>query len=195
MSTKTIIQEVTNKIKNKTPEEVQLMKRSLQGTVNCKGTGWKQAASRLDALEAILSLTGQAQEPEEETTKDPEPFDFLVARKYANLYNNAKKRNKGFDLTLQDVRNLLRRKRCAYTGILLTEGSNREDGLPLASDRTIDRLDPEGSYSKDNCHAVCHLANQTKNILFEKTDSELFTDMKTMGKLMETLTKKGFRGR
>jgi hypothetical protein len=96
--------------------------------------------------------------------------DAKVARKFTSLMNSANKRKKEFSLTLQDVRKLLRRKKCAYTGVSLTEAVTAVQGTPVtpqATDRTMDRIDNSIGYHPHNVVAVCHLANQMKEALLE----------------------------
>jgi hypothetical protein len=47
--------------------------------------------------------------------------DLEIAHKFCNLYNSAKSRNKDFDLTLTSVKNLLKAKKCFYTGVELSK--------------------------------------------------------------------------
>ena len=63
------------------------------------------------------------------------------------------------------MRKLLKTKRCAYTGEVLTKA---KQSPPNNSDRTIDRLDSDKGYVKGNVFAVSHYANSLKNALFEK---------------------------
>lgn len=94
------------------------------------------------------------------------PEDLLIARKYINKYNNAKKRGLEFDLSLSDVKRLLKRKTCYYTGVILLEEA--EDGNPFG--RTIDRVDPNKGYIKGNVVSCCYAANNLKATL--ERDSE-----------------------
>tara|TARA_R110002096_G_C14661646_1_gene728204 strand:- start:27372 stop:28043 length:672 start_codon:yes stop_codon:yes gene_type:complete len=91
--------------------------------------------------------------------------DVMVCAKFLSLHSNAKARSKDFDLSIADVRKLLKTKRCAYTGEVLTKA---KQSPPNNSDRTIDRLDSDKGYVKGNVFAVSHYANSLKNALFEK---------------------------
>jgi len=93
------------------------------------------------------------------------PDDHAVAAKFISLYGNAHTRGKEFDLSLADVRRLLTKKRCEYTGIELTKAISSP---PALTDRTIDRLDSSIGYVPGNVFAVSHQANALKNALFEK---------------------------
>ena len=96
------------------------------------------------------------------------PTDYEVASKFISLTGNAHTRGKEFSLTLADVKRLLTKKRCEYTGIILTKAASSP---PNPTDRTIDRLDSEVGYVAGNVFAVSHQANSLKNALFER-DSE-----------------------
>jgi len=108
------------------------------------------------------------------------PTDLDVANKFISLAGNASARRKEFSLTLVDVRRLLTKKRCEYTGVELTRATT---ALPNATDRTIDRLDADAGYIQGNVFAVSHHANSLKNELFEKE-----TEHKTTVELMHEMT-------
>ena len=106
------------------------------------------------------------------------PFDLIVAEKYRALFNSAMKREKDFDLSFVDVRNLMQRKTCFYTGVKLST----ERGQPYS--RTVDRIDNTKGYVKGNVVACSHTANQIKNMLFEDPTSDVFTNLKFMQKMI-----------
>lgn len=93
------------------------------------------------------------------------PTDYEIASKFISLASNANSRDKEFSLSLTDVKRLLTKKRCEYTGIELTKATSTPPNL---TDRTIDRLDSSLGYVAGNVFAVSHHANSLKNILFEK---------------------------
>lgn len=88
-------------------------------------------------------------------------FEILVANKYRGKVDNAKSRGIEFALTLNDFRNLLMKKRCAYTGIPLTI---HRQGNPCKSDLTIERINSNFGYVKGNVIAVCAAANSVKGV-------------------------------
>jgi hypothetical protein len=92
-------------------------------------------------------------------------FDARVANKFTQLRKSAKSRNKPFSLTLVDIARLLRRKRCAYTGIVLTD--KLQTSPEQRTDRTIERIDPSLGYEPSNVVPVCRLANTMKEALLE----------------------------
>lgn len=88
-------------------------------------------------------------------------FEMLVANKYRGKVDNAKSRGIEFSLTLNDFRNLLMKKRCAYTGIELTI---HKQGNPSKADLTIERINSKFGYVKGNVIAVCAAANSVKGV-------------------------------
>lgn len=86
-------------------------------------------------------------------------FELLVANKYRGKVDNAKSRGVQFNLTLNDFRRLLMKKRCAYTGVALTL---HKEGQPKNADLTIERIDNQVGYVPGNCIAVCAAANGIK---------------------------------
>lgn len=88
-------------------------------------------------------------------------FEMKVIAKYKAKYNDARQRGLEFDLTIQSVRNLMLAKKCAYTGMTLTEPAPGGGEL-RASDRTIDRVDSTKGYVKGNVVACCNAINHMK---------------------------------
>lgn len=89
-------------------------------------------------------------------------FNLWVANFYVSKVKTTKEAGIEFSLTLQQVANMLKAKKCFLTGIPLTHsnGSN-----PRATDVTIDRLDNTKGYVKGNVHAVCRAANAFKGTI------------------------------
>lgn len=88
-------------------------------------------------------------------------FEKRVAEVYLSKAKHAEKKGIPFELGLMSVRNIVRAKRCYYTGVALT-WTDREKGV-RATDRTIDRIDNSKGYVKGNVVACSHLANQLKS--------------------------------
>jgi hypothetical protein len=107
--------------------------------------------------------------------------DIDVAKKYAQLYDSAKRRGKEFTLTLGEVKQLLKRKKCFYTGIeFVYEHSHPHH-------RTIDRIDNKKGYIKGNVVACCHAVNQLKEELLESNEAFFKDDIKMLFKFIKTL--------
>lgn len=111
---------------------------------------------------SIVVNCGTTEEPEEEEI----PFDVVLASKFLQLRRSALKRNKDFNLTLSDVKVLLTRKTCYYTG------TRFEEEGPLK--RSIDRVDSTQGYVKGNVVACAVWANNLKNAIFEDPSHELY---------------------
>lgn len=95
-------------------------------------------------------------------------FELKIAKKLISKEKDAKRRGIEFALTFQSMKNLMKAKRCYYTGIMLTEPAGLQDdqiGGRLASDRTIDRIDGSKGYIPGNVVACCNAANNIKSQL------------------------------
>lgn len=110
-------------------------------------------------------------------------FDCLVARKYRDKVSSSKTRNIEFKLSLNEFRQLLMRKNCAYTGIPLTLHTQ---GNPSNTDLSIERIDNNKGYVKGNVIAVCYAANNIKSV-FE--DPNTFLTVKDAVKMFATIDK------
>lgn len=114
---------------------------------------------------AIKDTESQEENKPQSSKSYEKPTDYEVANKFISLVSNASTRGKEFNLSLADVKRLLTKKRCEYTGIELTKATSTP---PNPTDRTIDRLDSSLGYVQGNVFAVSHHANSLKNVLFEK---------------------------
>jgi hypothetical protein len=170
--------DVLKACENKTVGEVENIIRSLESQ-KIETTKAKEAASKYrEVLDFIAA----------KPIDEDQCIDEIVATKYLQLISSARKRGKSFTLTLTDVRRLMTRKNCAYTGALMT----KKDGPIRSTDRTIDRLDNSIGYEAGNVFAVTHVANSIKNELFERSFGSLYSDMRTVKQLIKTLDALGF---
>lgn len=123
--------------------------------------------------------------------------DLELARKFLAKADNARCRGIPFTLTLTGFRNLMRAKRCYYTGLELVDAKEQ---VPLQ--RTIDRIDHTKPYEKGNVVACSHAFNQLKNELektqaiaepmFQKAIAKVFNDVnKARGSKTKIQIKKG----
>lgn len=130
------------------------MKRSFEGQSGIDN----KTQDRMNAIEEILA--------EREITKSKnkeQNYEALIARKFLNKLDNARKRELEFTLTLADVKRLMTRKTCYYTGRYM-----RDDVLDEHPDkRTFERLDNKKGYTKENTVACCNLVNQLKAVFLE----------------------------
>ena len=100
--------------------------------------------------------------------------DFEIAQKYVSKGQHAKTNGHAFTISFTSFKNMMRAKKCQYTGIVLT---NPESGRnSKATDRTIDRIDSSKGYVPGNVVAICNAANQFKS-LFENSEYLITTKM------------------
>jgi hypothetical protein len=105
--------------------------------------------------------------------------DSDVAKKFLQLQESAKRRDKEFNISLSDVRTLLKKKSCHYTGMSFSDVGNFK--------RTIDRVDNTKGYVKGNVVACSHIANQLKEMLVENKDSPFKGNTKALKKFIDKL--------
>lgn len=110
------------------------------------------------------------------STDPSDPIAVQVSKKLVQLHKSAKKRNKEFNLTHEDVAALLSAERCHYTDELLETSGLQQ--------RTIDRIDNSQGYVQGNVVACTYQVNQLKAFLFEDVRSELFMTYETLLKVM-----------
>lgn len=90
----------------------------------------------------------------------------VILTKRLNILKSANKRGLEFNLTDANIKTLLNKKTCYYTGVAFDE-----DNDPM-NVRTFERVDDTKGYVKGNVVAVTLRANRIKNILLEH-DNEL----------------------
>ena len=121
-------------------------------------------------------------------------FDMYVyvARRLKQKYDEAKRRGLEFNLTFTTMKNLLRAKRCYYTGVALTRPEKQTEGSPRPplrpTDLTIDRVDSSKGYVIGNVVACCNSANNVK-AMFENPDQQMIS----MQDAIKLFTKTGKR--
>lgn len=111
------------------------------------------------------------------TSLTHEQFDLYVAKWMMNKSNNCEQRGISFNLSFVSCRNLLKAKKCYYTGVLLTKTKTDTGAKPKPTDFTVDRIDSSKPYEKGNVVVCCHFANQLKN---QVESSEMFTAKQAM---------------
>lgn len=93
---------------------------------------------------------------------DKVEFDLYVARKFISKRDDAKSRGLAFEMTLTSMRNILKSKKCYYTGFPLTKPTG---GNVKMTDLTIERIDCSKGYVPGNVVAACHAANNLKSFV------------------------------
>lgn len=87
--------------------------------------------------------------------------DVHLAKKYVAKAQSSASRGIAFELSFTSYKNLMRAKKCYYTGIILTDPVG---GKALnQTDRTIDSIDNTKGYVSGNVVACCWAANQLKS--------------------------------
>jgi hypothetical protein len=92
-----------------------------------------------------------------------------LANKYLRKIDNARSRKIDFSLTFAEYKRIMLRKRCAYTGVILTM---HKGGQPSGNDVTLERIDNEQGYHFHNCIAVSYTANSIKSV-FENPNTPI----------------------
>ena len=110
--------------------------------------------------------------------------DLKIAKKYVTKATNAKQSGVEFTLSLTSFKNLMRAKKCGYTGIPLTEGGNAN---PIFSDVSVDRIDNSKGYVRGNVIAVAHGVNQVKGNLENPNSAFGFKECE---KMLKTIKRK-----
>lgn len=100
-------------------------------------------------------LVGEYEEPPFD-----EGSDEHIARKFIRLKENASHRGLEFNLSLEDVRDLMRTTHCGYSGVAF-------DNTSTPSKRTVDRVNCKRGYVKGNVLACTFAMNCYKNELLE----------------------------
>lgn len=88
---------------------------------------------------------------------DVSDFDTFVALKYLNTQISASSRGIEFNLTLSEMRNILKRKTCYYSGAKFTDKNKL----------TLDRKDNKIGYVSGNVVACSHIINSMKSFILE----------------------------
>lgn len=118
--------------------------------------------------------------------KEDAPLDLVAAKRYIMLHQRAKDKNLDFNLELKDIKRLLKIKRCTYSGIELTDFDPS-----MSTYRTMDRIDSNKGYTKDNVFVCCNFVNQFKSSIIENTLSNQYLGMDVLKKVVNNLSKKG----
>jgi hypothetical protein len=108
------------------------------------------------------------------------PFDLQLADYYVKKFKNARERNIEFTLTLADLKKLLKKKTCYYTGQSLnfTGGENVF---------TLDRVDSKKGYTKENTVQCAGWVNRFKNEVFENTKSKTYITKENLFKILSKI--------
>jgi hypothetical protein len=100
-----------------------------------------------------------------------------VLRKWFNQRKSAHKRGIQFALTPTSIMNMLRAKKCHYSGIKLTPGARPGEQQKL-TDFSIDRIDSSKGYIPGNVVACCRAVNEMKSYLESRGENPTPEQMK-----------------
>lgn len=112
-----------------------------------------------------------------------ETSDIKIAQKYLGKQRQALERGIPFELSFQSYKNLMRAKKCYYTGIELSEQENAAD------QRTIDRINANLPYRKGNVVACCKAFNNLKSQMEKDGSIFLPNFQKAVGKMFTAVNK------
>ena len=116
------------------------------------------------AKEVVKKGTTMAQEELNPSTEHNTPVsqqavdDLKVAKKLLRLQEGAKKRGLNFDLSFAELKRIMKKKTCHFTGIPISAYLEATDAQKL----TLDRKDPTKGYVSGNVVACSYMANQLK---------------------------------
>lgn len=105
--------------------------------------------------------------------------DFALARKYISKALNARKRGLEFSLSLAELKKLLSRKTCYYTGAPFEESGGNS--------LTLDRIDSTLGYVSGNVVACRDVINNIKCLILEGGNNHLKITLKEFKALADKL--------
>lgn len=119
-----------------------------------------EEAARMEDSEDLDQRLAEVRETTVEDLKGY-PTDEDIANKFLQLKKSADERGLEFDLNLTCVRNMLKAKKCFYTGIPLVRG----DDPKAINYPTVDRKNPNKGYVIGNVCMASNMANQFKSTI------------------------------
>lgn len=117
-------------------------------------------------------------------------FEYSVALKFKQTYEGAKERKIEFNLSISDMRKLMLAKKCAYTGMELTDDNTPQGQADFPNKRTLDRIDSNKGYVRGNVVACSHIINKIKNYACENENGSLFIGNDMFFKFAKSYEKK-----
>lgn len=135
----------------------------------------REAGSTVETTRKTITL----KTTEKQVTHSTEDVsDESVARKYLQVLGSAKERGIEFTLNLTTIRNLLKAKKCYYSGLPF-------DHTDVEKSLTFDRVDYKKGYVKGNVVACRKSVNDLKNILTEHPASVFKDNVKLLQKVVD----------
>jgi len=127
----------------------------------------------------------------ETTCKDFYVEDYDYSVRYVQKAKSCKERNIPFLLTFSEYKNILKTKKCKYTGVEMNDVVN--DPFLL----TLERIDANLPYVKGNVVAVCNFINSFKSVMLENREA-FWKDspekmLKDITRMVGVITKKNIK--
>jgi hypothetical protein len=127
----------------------------------------------------------------ETTCKDFYVEDYDYSVRYVQKAKSCKERNIPFLLTFSEYKNILKTKKCKYTGVEMNDVIN--DPFLL----TLERIDANLPYVKGNVVAVCNFINSFKSVMLENSNAFWKDDpdkmLKDITRMVSVITKKNIK--
>lgn len=108
------------------------------------------------------------------------PFDVRLAELYLYKFQSCQERGIEWALSLSDLKRLMKRKKCAYSGLAFDNGNMRA---------TLERIDSSQGYTKENTIVVGRKFNHIKGMLFENPRNSLSSSIKEIETFLYNLRK------
>ena len=127
--------------------------------------------SQISLIEGIIRGRSEENVPERrpKLTRADLPDTIISELELAELYvfisKGALRRGIPFELTFAQMKFIISRKKCAYTGIKFIPASSKYKP-------TFERKDASKGYTMDNVILVCNFANKLKNELLENPEGD-----------------------
>ena len=170
----------------KTPEQVKNFILCEEGIKKSQGKCYSSLQNcRLEAYKNVLDKYKQVKSNSFAKRKPSVQKNLLASEKYIQLVKSAEKRGIEFDLTLTDVKKLLNKSYCEYSGVKMVKRKFEDDVSDY--DLTIDRLDSSKGYVVGNVFSVCHRVNWIKNQLTELNDYKEFSSSECLTKTFNNI--------
>ena len=109
--------------------------------------------------------------------------DASLAAFYLYKVHSSKERGIEFSLSLSDLRKIISKKKCYFSGQTIVSEKNNPNRM------TLDRLNNKLGYTKENIVPCAYWVNQLKGELFENPEGRFHTDVKTLMKIVSKISK------
>lgn len=101
-----------------------------------------------------------------------------IAAKYRSLAFSARARGIKFDLSLDDIQDIILQRRCYYTNVIFDDKDNL---------KTVDRVNHKKGYVKDNIVVCTKNINEFKNEILEHKKHKMFNDVSDLKRFVDIL--------